>query len=102
MYKRSLVPCLCRIVALVGCDQKKGGETKPAPSAAEPSGPKADEMKLPSDLGKPKIPEDNPQTDAKVKLGHQLFFDKRLSVDGSKACYSCHTNEDGNGGKDPV
>jgi cytochrome c peroxidase len=45
---------------------------------------------------------DNPQDDAKVALGHQLFFDKRLSVDGSRACYSCHLNEDGNGGHDPL
>ncbi len=54
------------------------------------------------DLGKMVVPEDNPQSDAKVKLGHQLFFDKRLSKDGSRACYSCHLNEDGNGGKDPI
>ena len=45
---------------------------------------------------------DNPQDDAKVALGHQLFFDKRLSVDGTRACYSCHMNEDGNGGHDPL
>ena len=57
---------------------------------------------LPTALGAVAAPADNPQTDAKVKLGHQLFFDKRLSVDGSRACYSCHTNEDGNGGKDPL
>ena len=38
----------------------------------------------------------------KVALGHALFFDKRMSVDGTLACYSCHQNEDGNGGHDPV
>lgn len=59
-------------------------------------------MNLPAALGAVAVPADNPQTDAKVKLGHQLFFDKRLSVDGSRACYSCHLNEDGNGGKDPL
>jgi len=68
--------------------------TTPA-SAASPMG-------LPAALGAVPVPADNPQTDAKVKLGHQLFFDKRLSVDGSRACYSCHLNEDGNGGKDPL
>jgi cytochrome c peroxidase len=57
---------------------------------------------LPADLGAVIVPADNPQTLGKVALGHQLFFDKRLSVDGSRACYSCHTNEDGNGGKDPL
>ena len=33
-----------------------------------------------------------------MALGHQLFFDARLSVDGSRSCYSCHQNENGNGG----
>ncbi|MEN9580344.1 MAG: hypothetical protein RJA70_3353, partial [Pseudomonadota bacterium] len=35
-------------------------------------------------------------------LGHKLFFDKRLSVDGSRSCYSCHQNEDGTGGHEPL
>jgi cytochrome c peroxidase len=73
-----------------------------AAAAATEATPKADEMNLPADFGKMKIPEDNPQSDDKIELGHQLFFDKRLSVDGSRSCYSCHTNEDGNGGKDPI
>ena len=41
------------------------------------------------------IPEDNPMTPEKVALGRQLFFDKRLSADGSRSCYSCHVCEKG-------
>ena len=41
------------------------------------------------------IPEDNPMTPEKVALGRQLFFDKRLSADGSRSCYSCHLCENG-------
>src|SRR5215213_3169941 len=41
------------------------------------------------------IPADNPMTAEKVALGRQLFFDERLSVDGSKSCYSCHVCEKG-------
>jgi cytochrome c peroxidase len=41
------------------------------------------------------IPADNPQTPEKVALGRQLFFDERLSIDGSKSCYSCHLCENG-------
>ena len=48
------------------------------------------------------VPEDNPQTEAKVLLGHLLFFDPRLSVDGTRSCYSCHQNEHGNGGETPL
>jgi cytochrome c peroxidase len=40
-------------------------------------------------------PPDNPSTPEKVALGRQLFFDKRLSVDGSRSCYACHVNEHG-------
>jgi cytochrome c peroxidase len=36
------------------------------------------------------IPPDNPQTPAKVARGERLFFDKRLSADGTIACASCH------------
>ena len=41
------------------------------------------------------IPADNPLTPEKVALGRQLFFDERLSIDGSKSCYSCHVCEKG-------
>ncbi len=36
---------------------------------------------------------DNPTTPEKVWLGYQLFFDKRLSKDGSMSCESCHHPE---------
>lgn len=69
----------------------EGARTGPAP-AAPGGGP----------LGAMTVPEANPMTEAKVALGHQLFFDARLSVDGSRSCYSCHRNENGNGGAEPL
>lgn len=42
-----------------------------------------------------KIPPDNPMTAAKVELGKQLYYDKRMSGDGTLACYSCHLKENG-------
>ena len=36
------------------------------------------------------VPEANPLTREKVTLGRRLFFDKRLSRDGTLACASCH------------
>src|SRR5438876_2005541 len=36
------------------------------------------------------IPQDNPLTAAKVELGRQLFFDKRLSANSSVSCATCH------------
>ena len=49
------------------------------------------EIRLPLglDLYRP-IPEDNPVTAAKVKLGKKLFGDKLLSRDRSLACKGCH------------
>jgi len=35
-------------------------------------------------------PHDNPSTKAKVDLGRKLFFDPRLSIDGTVSCNSCH------------
>lgn len=35
-------------------------------------------------------PEDNKNTPAKVELGKQLYFDPRLSIDGTVSCNSCH------------
>jgi len=41
-------------------------------------------------------PKDNPSTPEKISLGKQLFFDARLSVDGTVSCKSCHDVQ-GNG-----
>ena len=63
-----------------------------------------EEFELPADPGRYQplagfgtmdMPVDNPLTLAKAKLGRQLFFDARLSGDGSRSCYSCHLNEHG-------
>ena len=36
------------------------------------------------------VPGDNPLTNAKIALGKQLYFDRRLSVNGTVSCNSCH------------
>ncbi|MCK9409867.1 MAG: cytochrome c peroxidase [Bacteriovoracaceae bacterium] len=36
------------------------------------------------------IPADNPMTAAKIELGRKLFFDARLSLDGTVSCATCH------------
>ena len=35
-------------------------------------------------------PKDNPTTPEKVELGKQLYFDPRISKDGTVSCNSCH------------
>ena len=45
---------------------------------------------IPADVWSYFIPKDNPLTAAKVELGRQLFFDKRLSANSSVSCATCH------------
>jgi cytochrome c peroxidase len=45
---------------------------------------------LPRGLPMPRVPADNPMSDAKVQLGRRLFYDTRLSGNGTYACASCH------------
>jgi len=42
------------------------------------------------ELWRQRIPPDNPMTRDKVALGRSLYFDKRLSVDGTVSCATCH------------
>lgn len=41
-------------------------------------------------FGEVPAPPGNPQTVAKVELGKKLFFDRRLSGDGTTSCATCH------------
>jgi cytochrome c peroxidase len=48
-------------------------------------------------LGLPplQVPTDNPLSDARVRLGRKLFFDRRLSLNGTISCAMCHVPEQG-------
>lgn len=41
------------------------------------------------------VPEPQPQAAALVELGKELFFDRRLSGDGTMSCATCHIPEQG-------
>jgi cytochrome c peroxidase len=45
---------------------------------------------LPPGFPTPVVPADNPMSAAKVALGRRLFYDKRLSKNGTQSCASCH------------
>ena len=91
--------------ALGGCDKKKSNEpakgaTGPQPTAVEQPAPRPSQQQL---LQMPALAlPDDPKRTEKIELGHMLFFDKRLSGKNDRACYSCHQNEDGGGGHDPI
>jgi cytochrome c peroxidase len=48
------------------------------------------QWRLPPGFPQPRVPEDNALTVEKVELGRHLFYDKRLSANGTQACASCH------------
>ena len=48
---------------------------------------------LPAHIPEPRVPADNPMSTAKVELGRHLFYDKRLSVNATLSCASCHQQE---------
>lgn len=45
---------------------------------------------LPAGFPKPNVPADNPISAEKVELGRRLFYDARLSGNGTFSCASCH------------
>ena len=46
-------------------------------------------------LPKPRLPLDNPLTVEGVELGRRLFHEKRMSINGSQSCSSCHQADAG-------
>ncbi|MFI5345327.1 MAG: cytochrome-c peroxidase [Elusimicrobiota bacterium] len=83
-----LIPVLAAILAL---------------SAVPARAADAYETKVPLGLkGAPEAPEDNPTTAAKVALGERLYFDKRISADGTVSCATCHDPAKGWTDRSPV
>ncbi len=69
------------VFALGDCGaDEDGGEAAPAPYA----------WGLPAGFPEPAVPADNPMSAEKVELGRRLFYDKRMSANGTMACASCH------------
>lgn len=63
--------------------------TKPA-SAMLPKGTQPFALQVPQRFPQLALPADNPLTDEGVSLGARLFADKRLSINNTQSCLSCH------------
>src|ERR1700675_281529 len=67
------------------------GDPRPIPKSGPLAEPKSlQEVGVPLEETRAAVPSDNPQTPEKIALGEKLFFDGRLSVDGTVACATCH------------
>ncbi|MDB5103645.1 MAG: cytochrome-c peroxidase [Fibrobacteres bacterium] len=74
------------MLAFSGCmEDRNGGSIDPPDDKGIPAVPR----------GFPPLPypSDNPPTADKINLGRRLFFDPRLSRDGSVSCATCHKPE---------
>jgi cytochrome c peroxidase len=103
------IAALCGIAAVACKGQGTAPEGSSGPSPSAPVSASAAKVpalppvpETPRALGSMGTPKDNPTTPEKVRLGNLLFFDTRLSADGTRSCYSCHDNADGTGGHDPL
>lgn len=77
-------------------------QTKAATSAPAAETPKAEDKatkaelpRIPLGLPPLLIPASNPITPEKVELGKMLYFDKRVSKDGTISCATCHNPKEG-------
>jgi cytochrome c peroxidase len=77
---------LFALLLLSSCAAVPPGEQPP------PDPPPEEEFlwDLPPGFPKPRVPADNPMTEAKVALGRRLFYDKNLSRNRTQSCASCH------------
>jgi cytochrome c peroxidase len=79
------------IATPVGTVRQAAGEAPPIPTVGPLARPRSlQQVGLPADLTRTEIPEGNPQTPEKAALGQKLFFEGRLSADGTVACATCH------------
>lgn len=97
---RALLCCLALVASRTAASPAPApvptkAERAPAPTSATPA-PKVELSPAPALPALPKglpelsSPAENPTTPEKAELGWKLFFDKRLSKDGSAACAQCH------------
>jgi cytochrome c peroxidase len=85
------VICLWIFVPLVGMSVvASGGKAERGGSSASSQLGLRIPTGIPENLWRKLIPANNPLTKDKVALGKALYFDKRLSQDGTVSCATCH------------
>src|SRR5713101_8157229 len=82
------------VTLILGCERsaKRASPNLPPTPEADPlAQPKPlQQVGVPIEMTRAAIPADNPQTPEKISLGQKLFFERRLSVDGTVSCSTCH------------
>ena len=74
--------------------QRTGSKERSHPEEDPLAQPRSlQQVGVPVELTRETSPADNPQTPEKISLGQKLFFERRLSVDGTVSCRTCHNPE---------
>jgi cytochrome c peroxidase len=74
-----------------GATGQTTGKAPPIPKSGPLARPRShDQVGFPARNTRKLMPPRNPQTPAKIALGQKLFFDGRLSPNGTVACATCH------------
>jgi cytochrome c peroxidase len=76
--------------APAGAEEKPNAATAPAKGEVVTAGTWSMTLPLGLQAGSAYIPDDNPMSADKIALGKLLYFDARLSKDGTIACATCH------------
>jgi cytochrome c peroxidase len=82
------------VTLIVGCERSaekvspKGSLNPEGDALAQPKS--LQQVGVPVKLTREATPPDNPQTPEKISLGQKLFFERRLSADGTVSCSTCH------------
>jgi cytochrome c peroxidase len=85
----SVLALMAGTAALIfGCERSLKRTSAEADPLAQPKS--LQQVGVPLEITRAAIPADNPQTPDKIALGQKLFFDRRLSVDGTVSCSTCH------------
>lgn len=87
-----------QVCNLTGCQSDSGGEDSSSSIAVTSSAPTSTPTvtatsytwQLPPGFPTPAVPEDNPMSEKKVKLGRHLFYDTRISANNTFSCGTCH------------
>lgn len=72
---------------LAGCG---GGGTSTSDPSLTANADASWTWNLPVNFATPAVPDDNPMSEEKFQLGRRLFYDTRLSGNGTQSCASCH------------
>lgn len=83
MHRTITTAGLLLALALGGCEQGAG-------STGDAYSGDTYQWELPEGFPKPRVPDENSMSAAKVGLGRHLFYDRRISITETQSCADCH------------